>query len=383
MYVHLSIHPYLRALPIRLLQHQKVPFFVQPYVPTYLPTLYMYSLSKGVSEEERTSLSCPLPPFLHPHKSLSIAVSNPPYLYLFLSIPLSPPPSPLPKPNQKPPLTSPTLDLLRTTLLHPQLALRNRPLLLTKAFSRLWLLISPLFASDIPTSLTALLATCHGTILDIGPGSGEQVHRFPAASSDQVKVIYGVEPATDLHPALRQKVRAAGLEGRYRILGCGAQEGSLVPALVRAGVLSPDGAGAGAGEGKDGHGHGHGPFDEVVCVRVLCGVPDLTATVAGLYALLKPGGRMVVFEHVVNSGSGRHGKQKTSGNGNEVAARLQRLYMWLGWPVFTGGCELTRDTRRAVEEAARKDGGWAECHLAMLDEWSVVPHVVGYCVKKK
>ena len=58
-------------------------------------------------------------------------------------------------------------------------------------------------------------------------------------------------------------------------------------------------------------------FDEIVCLRVLCGVLDQASGVADLYSLLKPGGRFVVFEHVLNTG--------------HLPARLaQRFYMLLG-----------------------------------------------------
>jgi hypothetical protein len=33
-------------------------------------------------------------------------------------------------------------------------------------------------------------------------------------------------------------------------------------------------------------------------------------------------------------------------------------------------------------KAAANDGGWADTKLDMKDEWSAIPHVVGYCVKK-
>jgi hypothetical protein len=33
-------------------------------------------------------------------------------------------------------------------------------------------------------------------------------------------------------------------------------------------------------------------------------------------------------------------------------------------------------------KAVELDGGWAEIKLEMVDEWSVVPHIVGYFVKR-
>jgi len=58
------------------------------------------------------------------------------------------------------------------------------------------------------------------------------------------------------------------------------------------------------------------------------------------------------------------------------------FWMELGWPFWGGGCGLTRDTRGLLVKAAELDGGWAEIILETVDEWSVVPHIVGYFVKR-
>jgi SAM-dependent methyltransferase len=43
-----------------------------------------------------------------------------------------------------------------------------------------------------------------------------------------------------------------------------------------------------------------GVFDTIICVRVLCSVLDLEQTAEELYSFLKPGGKLLVTEHVVN-----------------------------------------------------------------------------------
>jgi SAM-dependent methyltransferase len=161
-----------------------------------------------------------------------------------------------------------------------------------------------------------------------------------------------------LHATLRANADTAGLGGKYQILSCGAEPESLVPALAKEGLLGKDGAGV---------------FDEVVCVRVLCGVPKLSDTVENLYRCLKPGGRFVVCEHVVND---------DDTPGGWVGRFFQAFYMALGWPFFGGGCELTRDTQAVLMKAAEADGGWAQVTMEKVDEWSVVPNIVGCCVKR-
>ena len=39
-------------------------------------------------------------------------------------------------------------------------------------------------------------------------------------------------------------------------------------------------------------------FDTVLIIQVFCCVPSPKETVAALYRLLKPGGQMIVYEHV-------------------------------------------------------------------------------------
>jgi hypothetical protein len=119
----------------------------------------------------------------------------------------------------------------------------------------------------------------------------------------------------------------AGPGERYHVLSCEAKLESLLPALVSSGE------GMRFGDGKK----TPGLFDELACIRVLCGVPEPDAVVVGLYSILKPGGRMVICEHVVNSGN-------MDAGGTIVGRALHRLYMMMGWSRLMGGCELTRET---------------------------------------
>jgi hypothetical protein len=104
-------------------------------------------------------------------------------------------------------------------------------------------------------------------------------------------------------------------------------------------------------------------------VRVLCGVPHAQETINGLYHLLKPGGRMIICEHVVNP-------WRTEGR---MLARLaQFVYTLLGWPFFMGGCELQRHT----PDFLRKAGEWDKFDLKYYGPKDTIPFVVGELVKK-
>ncbi|HEX2063100.1 MAG TPA: methyltransferase domain-containing protein, partial [Acidimicrobiales bacterium] len=89
-------------------------------------------------------------------------------------------------------------------------------------------------------------------------------------------------------------------------------------------------------------------FDTVVCVLVLCTVPDLERALAQVGRLLADGGRLLFLEHVGSVG---------------VRGRLQRLVTPL-WRRLAAGCHLDRD----VPAAIRASG------LAITDvEWFGLP----------
>jgi SAM-dependent methyltransferase len=209
------------------------------------------------------------------------------------------------------------------------------------------------------TLIPPLLATASGDVLELGPGSGEQVQYFRAASS--AKRIYGAEPCVPLHDDLRANATRHGLADKYRIVDAGAERETLIPGLAKAGLLESKSPGSGV-------------FDTIVCVRVLCSVKDLHETTETIYHLLKPGGKLVICEHTVNP--------CMSGHGSWLARFFQSVYTLLGWSFFVGNCHLTRDIRSAVEGAARSDGEWSRNDLKDNFGHSVLPYVAGTLVKR-
>lgn len=212
-------------------------------------------------------------------------------------------------------------------------------------------------SEEMPGDTIALIGRARGRVLDIGPGSGEVLRRFKA---DQITELWGVEPATDMHAELEANAVRAGLRGKFHALACGAEPESLVPALARAGLLAKG---------------GEGVFDDICLTRVLCGVPRPRDTIHGLYRALKPGGRFIVSEHVVNPWPGKEGSL--------IGRVLQFFWHNIGgWRWLMGGCEMERNTRQWLLDAAKEDGGWSKVELVYFNGWSCVPFVVGTLTKK-
>lgn len=237
------------------------------------------------------------------------------------------------------------------------LAVFNVTKLRLKSFARLWTKNGKAMSTEMPGPVFSLLESCKGVVLDIGPGSGEILQRF---NPERITALYGAEPAEDLHPGLLRSAEETGFGVKYHALLCGGQPESLIPALHKIGIMNES--------GKDGLAS-DGLFDEICCVRVLCGVPHLQQTVTNLYTLLKPGGRMVICEHVANP-------WRTEGR--FLARLMQVIYTLLGWPFFMGGCELQRHTQEFLRDA----GEWDQFDLKFYQAKDAIPWVVGELIKK-
>ncbi|KAL6717290.1 hypothetical protein ACLMJK_005205 [Lecanora helva] len=205
-----------------------------------------------------------------------------------------------------------------------------------------------------------LLSEAKGVVLDIGPGSGSHVPLF-TKHAKQIKRIYGAEPCLGLHDELKKKIAAAGLNKKYTILSCSAERSSLLSALEKS---NP----------SQGPTPSYEIFDAIICFRVLCSVPNPEGAVSDLYKILKPGGKLIVCEHTINPWR--------SAKGSLVARLLQSFYQFCGWSFFVGNCNLERDMKRTLLQAAVPDGGWQNVSLQRDFEWSPLPYLSGSLVKK-
>ena len=218
--------------------------------------------------------------------------------------------------------------------------------------------LGPRFAKrEDDTAVPSLVATCRGTILEIGPGCGTQIPRF---DRNKVTKIYGAEPTLALHPALRAKAVQARLEDRYEVIPCAADD---LEDLERFGIVENS-------------------MDTVLSAQVLCSVTDARQTAKGLYKLLKPGGELIVFEHMKSS-DGVSRVMQSKCTLEDYKADLTVFLDFWSWPwsVALGGCKLTQPTMDAIVNA----GSWERIELDgdYKDTVSMFPRIWGRLVKAK
>jgi ubiquinone/menaquinone biosynthesis C-methylase UbiE len=149
---------------------------------------------------------------------------------------------------------------------------------------------------------TRLLAGLAGRVVEVGAGNGSNFAHYPAT----VTQVVAVEP----EPYLRARAAEAAAQAAVTItvVDGTAEAIALADASVDAGIAS----------------------------FVLCTVPDQPAALAELRRVIRPGGELRFYEHVLADSPRSARRQR----------RIEPIWTRLG-----GGCHLTRDTAAAIAAA--------------------------------
>lgn len=174
-----------------------------------------------------------------------------------------------------------------------------------------------------------LLAGLTGRVVEVGAGNGLNFAHYPAS----VTQVVAVEP-----------------EPHLRKLAVQEAAGAPVPIDVVDGVA--DALPAADGE-----------FDAAVASLVLCSVPDQACALAELARVLRPGGELRFYEHVVSH--------------RQALARLMRLADATIWPRISGGCHCARDTSAAIVAAGFTVDSEERFSFASSPPLPAVPHILG------
>ena len=130
-------------------------------------------------------------------------------------------------------------------------------------------------AYEDTTSVPSLVRSAQGKILELGPGPGNQIHRYDPSL---VNFIYAVDPNPHYGDNITANLKNANLQDKYKLLACGIEDSEI---LRREGITE-------------------GSMDTVLSIQVLCSVGDVKSVMREVWKLLRPGGSFVFWEHERN-----------------------------------------------------------------------------------
>lgn len=170
-------------------------------------------------------------------------------------------------------------------------------------FARLWSLLSRHEPREIARHRDELLDGLTGRVLELGAGAGSNFAHYPPT----VDEVVAVEP----EPYLRRRAEEAAAGSAMRI--------EVVDGVADR-LPAEDGS-----------------CDAAVACLVLCSVPDPTRALAELRRVVRPGGELRFYEHILSDRPG--------------LARVQHAVDRVFWPRAFGGCHAARDTPAAIAAA--------------------------------
>jgi ubiquinone/menaquinone biosynthesis C-methylase UbiE len=166
-------------------------------------------------------------------------------------------------------------------------------------------------------------------VVEVGAGSGANFQHYPTSVSE----VIAVEPER----YLRERAESAAARAPVQVAVAHGDSDRL------------------PGEAES--------FDAGVVALVLCTVPDQQRALAELYRVIRPGGELRFYEHVVSESAWE--------------ARFQRLADATFWPRLAGGCHLARDTGTVIEQAGFQIETFERFRFSPAAFLPADPHILG------
>jgi ubiquinone/menaquinone biosynthesis C-methylase UbiE len=174
-----------------------------------------------------------------------------------------------------------------------------------------------------------MLAGLAGRVIEVGAGNGLNFPFYPSI----VEQVLAVEP----EPLLREAATKNAVDASVAVEVVDGVSGRL-PAEDES-------------------------FDAGVASLVLCSVPDQARALAEFRRVIRPGGELRFYEHVVAH--------------PPLAAALQRVADATFWPRVGGGCHLARDTATAIEQAGFRIESSERFAFTPGAPIPPIPHILG------
>ncbi|KAF4766537.1 hypothetical protein HAV15_011015 [Penicillium sp. str.  len=102
-------------------------------------------------------------------------------------------------------------------------------------------------AYENTTIVPSLVQAASGIVLELGPGPGNQIHRYDPSI---VKYVYGIEPNPHFKDDINSRLDKYALRDKYKVIVCGVEDSDV---LREEGITE-------------------GSLDAVLCIQVLCAV---------------------------------------------------------------------------------------------------------------
>ncbi|MGI8779706.1 MAG: class I SAM-dependent methyltransferase [Solirubrobacteraceae bacterium] len=194
-------------------------------------------------------------------------------------------------------------------------------------FARFYAWLAPLEdRAGVAEHRRDLVAGLRGRVLELGVGTGLSFQHYPP----EVEQLVAVEP----EPTMRANAAKAAREVALDVV--------LVDGTADA-LPAPDAS-----------------VDAAVVSQVLCSVPEPARALAELRRVLRPGGELRFYEHVLSP--------------DEAGRRVQRPLDATSWPPTMGGCHLGRDTAATIVAAGFEV---RELRRFRIGPTPAAPHILG------